>query len=310
MDRFPKLLFGVAAAASLCVSLSAQQAQLWSSIFHREKHGKAAVRTEAASPFPLGQEAPPIASDVQFHSPAQMTDADRELEAGSESRIAQDAGFLNFQLDKGRWEYQQIACRALPNHLFLRFTRDNGARDRSIFSVSIPRNRDGHLRIIPVLRRGYSLFSPAPGNSGTIAAFNQIRREDGSNPSPGWLETALCYAALAGADPSVGALTGADPLSQPAPPLAEMQVLLDGAAIVRFTDEASLPHPQLWNLTFNPAGALLKVTREPAVLYPRWIAPKDWKNTMKARPVPAQQPARSNRPETRTILPPAKPISH
>lgn len=215
-----------------------------------------------------------------------MSAADRALQAGSQAVIAQRAALANFQLGEGRWSYRQIDCRAFPNHLFLRFTRDGGPGDRSVFSVSMPRNGRGRLLLIPVLRRGYSLFSPAPGSAGTIAAFNRIRREDGPDPKTGWLETALCYAALAGANPRVGPLTGDAVVDEPSPPLAEMQVLLDGGGIVRFTDEASLPRPLLWSLTFSPSGELLKVEREPAQSNTRWIAPNGWKPKSTTHPAP------------------------
>jgi hypothetical protein len=165
------------------------------------------------------------------------------------------------------------------------------------------------VRLMPVLRRGYSLFSPAGVNAGTIAAFNQIRREDGAGSNVGWLETGLCYAALAGADPSVGPLTGDQVFSTPTPPIAVMEVPLQGGAIVRFTDQASQPHPTLWILTFNPQGTLQKVEHQPAVPGPRWIIPENQK--VQAQPAPAARnlpvtpvPSDQANPE-----PPARPIS-
>jgi hypothetical protein len=94
---------------------------------------------------------------------------------------------------------------ALPEHLFLRFTRNDGAGDVSLFSASIPRG-EGRVRIIPIQRRGYSLFSPAPINAMTISAFNHIRDEERSDQAPDWLGTGLCYAALAGAHPQAALL--------------------------------------------------------------------------------------------------------
>ena len=76
---------------------------------------------------------------------------------------------------------QKIACPRLTNHLFVQFTRNNGNGDVSIFSASIPRNGMGRIRIVPILKRSYSLFSPAPINSMTISAFNHIRSEEGAN---------------------------------------------------------------------------------------------------------------------------------
>lgn len=311
MDRFPKLPFGIAAAAVfLCASLAAQPAHRWSSIFQHWKRPRTTVPT-GQSPFPLGQEAPPHATLLQFRSPDQMTPADRELEVKSQSAIAAHAAFANFQLNDGAWNVQQIVCRALPNHLFLRFTRNNGAGDRSVFSVSIPRNRQGRLRVIPVLRRGYSLFSPAPSNNGTIAAFNQIRREDGPNPTSGWLQTALCYAALAGADPNVGHLTGNAVVNDPSPPLAEMLVTIDGGAVVTFTDEAAKPRPDLWTMTFSPTGALLKVKREPALLNSRVIMPQQTQQSQTTiLPGSTGQFAKSSESETKAPAPPAPPVLH
>lgn len=232
-----------------------------------------------------------------------MTAADRVLDGNSQTAIALDAGLANFQFGEGDWSYRQIDCNAFPNHLFLRFTRNSGPGDRSVFSVSIPRNGQGRLLIIPVLRRGYSLFSPAPSNNGTIAAFNRIRRDDGPHPNTGWLETSLCYAALAGADPGIGSLTGDSVVDDPSPPLAEMQVLLDGGAIVRFTDEAALPHPQLWSLTFGPGGDLLKVSREPAVTNTHWIVPQGWQPKSAVHPATVQQPDASNQPQSKNNTP-------
>lgn len=306
MDRLPKFPFGLAAAATFfCLCLPAQPSHRRFSIFQRKHHAKSLLQTGPASPFPLNQEEPPATTDVEFRSPNHMTEADRQLEAGSQSDIAQRARFQNFQFDEGNWNWQQIACRALPNHLFLRFTRDNGAGDRSIFSVSIPRGK-GRLRLIPVRRRGYSLYSPAPSNDGAVAVFNQIRREDGPNPNAGWLETGLCYAALTGANPSVGALIGNAALDSPTPPLAEMTVTLDGGATVTFTDQAARPNPMLWSLRFGPKGALLSVKREPAARNKRRIVPQQTaQNPTTILPAPAAQPPSSARSQTSSSSAPA-----
>jgi hypothetical protein len=269
MVRILRLPTGLAATALLCVPLAAQPAKPLSWIL---RHGKHAAGNSQPTPFPMGQSAPPISTDVQFRSPGEMSPADRALAANSHSAIASRAALDALGYDRGQWTEQQIVCRALPNHLFLRFTRDDGIRDRSVFTVSIPRERSGRMRLIPVLRRGYSLFTPAGINAGTIAAFNQIRREDGPS-NAGWLETGLCYAALAGADPRVGALTGDEMLSEPAPPLAQMVVPVDGGAVITFTDQASQPHPTLWTLTFDRTGSLVKVKHQPAVEAKRYVAP-------------------------------------
>jgi len=240
-----------------------------------------------ATPFPPGEGPLEIARSIRLRSADQMTEADRMLEAGAESSIAERAGFNDIAFNQGKWSYEQLVCPALPNHLFLRFTRNNGANDVSVFSVSIPRNGQGRLRVIPILRRSYSLFSPAPINALTIAAFNHIRTEEQAESAPGWLGTALCYAALAGANP----LAAQESMKNgskvfPAASAPELEIPPQGGAIVRFTDMGAAPHPMVWSLVFNRKGRLLKAAHEPAHLDAERPVPL---NTAEqhARPVPA-----------------------
>ncbi len=155
-------------------------------------------------PFPPGSETPAPAAALEFRPYDQMSQQDRDLAADAESAIGERAGFASLEFNQGKWSYQQIVCPALPKHLFLQFTRNNGTGDVSVFSASIPRGGDGRVRIIPIVRRGYSLFSPAPINALTISAFNHIRAEEHVDTTPEWLATGMCYAALAGAHPQIG----------------------------------------------------------------------------------------------------------
>jgi hypothetical protein len=206
-------------------------------------------------------------SQIEFRLQAQMSQQDRNLADSAKSAIREKAGFADFGFNQSHWNYQQLLCPALPNHLFLRFTRNNGARDVSIFSASIPRGIQGQLRIIPILRRSYSSFSPAPIHAQTIAAFNRIRAEDHAGESPDWLGTALCYAALAGADPQAASLQQSSAKNGlPAAPLAVMELPIAGGAEIHFTDVAATPKPMEWTLIFNGKGKLLKTTRQPASL--------------------------------------------
>jgi hypothetical protein len=138
-----------------------------------------------------------------------------------------------------------------------------------VFSASIPRGGEGRVRIIPIQRRGYSLFSPAPVNALTISAFNHIRAEEGIKPTFDWLGTALCYAALAGAHPHAAPLIDAPETPKvPAAPPAVLEIFLRGGAVIHFTDVAAAPRPMEWTMTFNSAGKLLKASHEPASLEP------------------------------------------
>jgi len=216
-------------------------------------------------PFPIDSSAPGSVLAVSFRPAEQMTEKDRLLEADAESAIGEKAGFADLEFNVGKWNYQQIVCPALPNHLFLSFTRNNGVGDVSLFSASIPRNGEGRVRIIPIQRRGYSFFSPAPINALTISAFNHIRTEEHPDQAPDWVGTALCYAALAGAHPAVE-IPADSPNSKDylAGPQAIMDIPNRGGAIIRLTDVAAPRKPMAWTLTFNGKGKLLKATHVPA----------------------------------------------
>ncbi|HEX4030535.1 MAG TPA: hypothetical protein VHX20_09230 [Terracidiphilus sp.] len=242
------------------------------------------------TPFPPDAGPLEIARSIQLRSADAMSEQDRLIEADAESSIAERAGYNDIAFNQGKWSYDQLVCPALPNHLFLRFTRNNGAGDVSLFSASIPRNGEGHVRIIPIERRSYSLFSPAPINALTISAFNRIRAEEkSSGATPGWLGTALCYAALAGANPvaaRMDTMDGSRKYPQASPPILE--VTLQGGAVIRFTDMSAKPRPMVWSLIFNSNGRLLKATHGPAGILPeRAVLPSTAEQT--ARPIPPFQ---------------------
>ncbi len=223
--------------------------------------------TPPPMPFPPDSKASRHENSIELRAPSQMTQQDRDVEADGEASIRERVSFSNLEFNEGKWSYQQLVCPSLPNHVLLRFTRNNGAGDVSVFSASIPRGGDGRVRIIPILRRGYSLFSPAPINALTISAFNHIRAEEHLDGAPDWLGTALCYAALAGAHPQVAQVADySQGENFPAAMPAILQIPIRGGAIIRFTDTTAHPRPMEWTMTFNRKGKLLKATHAPALL--------------------------------------------
>jgi hypothetical protein len=220
---------------------------------------------QAATPFPPDAWTPVSSVTVSVRPAEQMTAEDRVLETSAEPTIAEQAGVSGMEFTSGRWSYQQIVCPAFPNHLFLRFTRNQGAGDVSIFSASIPRTGKRRVRIIPIQRRSYSLFSPAPVNAITVAAFNHIRAEEQSMQVGGWADVGLCYAALAGANPELAQpdkWTG-NPHSYPASS-AELSYPGPGGAVLQLTDISARPRPVEWTLVFDAKGKLRKAGRRTA----------------------------------------------
>ncbi len=231
-----------------------------------------------------------IARSIQLRTPDAMSQQDRLLEADSESSVAERAGYADIAFNEGKWSYRQLVCPALPNHLFLRFTRNNGSGDVSVFSASVPRNNQGHIRIIPIERRSYSLFSPAPINALTIAAFNRIRAEDQPDAPAGhaasWLGTALCYAALAGANPLAAPEDAATAKNFPSASAPSLEIPAQGGAIARFTDFSTVPRPMVWTLIFNAKGKLLKATHAPSGMHQEKPIPPSTAE-QNAKPVPS-----------------------
>jgi len=218
---------------------------------------------EMSSPFPLdartGQ-----GQALEFRSPKQMSAADRELVDASQAEITRRAGLLGFDLrndgnGQGSWGYEQAVCPVFPKHVILEYSRSNGPGDVTLFSAVIPRG-EGHVRVIPVRRRSYSLFTPAPSNALTLNDFNHMVLEGHEGLSPDWLTLGLCYAALAGGHvrPALVAQTpGAEVYPLLAP--ATLTVSGKGGAEVRFDDATPHMKAMEWNLTFAQDGHLLKV---------------------------------------------------
>jgi hypothetical protein len=262
----PLLILLVFIAVASCASLSAQTNP--ETVGKHVRIAPAAGPVSSGGPFALDKSSPDRARSIQIRSEGEMTAHDRDLAADAESSIRERAGFENLGFNEGTWKYRQLVCPALPNHLFLRFSRNDGARDMSMFSAAIPRGGEGRVHIIPIVRKGYSLFSPAPIGALTIAAFNRIRSEENTDAPADWLGTGLCYAALAGANPQAGQLeseaakSGGMPMPLTMPPT--LVVSNDGGAVIRFADVSTSSHPMEWSILFDRRGKLLKATQSPA----------------------------------------------
>lgn len=262
--RIPPVLLVVAFVTAFCALLQGQTVQQVSASPPRVKEV-----TPVDRPVPFSLAADGNTHSIEFRTVDQMTQKDRDLVADAESSISEHAGFLGLEFNGGKWSYRQVVCPALPNHIFLQFLRNNGTGDVSAFSASIPREGDGRVRIVPILLRGYSLFSPAPVNALTISAFNDIRTEEHSDSAPEWLGTGLCYAALAGGHPQAG-LASEDPdslefrLAMP----ARLDIPQRGNITLSFADVSATPRAMEWTMIFNRKGKLLKASHKPAELIP------------------------------------------
>jgi hypothetical protein len=219
------------------------------------------IHPKAAPPmlFPLNAKTVRV-EKLEFRAPEQMTAADRDLAEANQGEIARRAGLQGFDLERGAgWGYEQAVCPVFPQHLILEYSRDNGRGDVTLFSAVIPRG-EGHVRVIPVRRRGYSLWTPASSNAITLNDFNHMVVEGHEGLSPDWLTLGLCYAALAGGHVRA-ALVAQTPAEEVYPLLtpAKLTVSGKGGAEMYFAD--ATPHVKAmdWVLIFAQNGRLMKV---------------------------------------------------
>jgi hypothetical protein len=256
---------------------------------------------EAARPMPFSPDSPGPrqAQSIEFRRVDQMTEKDRELAANAESSISERAGYAGLEFNQGNWTYEQVVCPALPNHIFLRFKRNNGTGDVSMFTASIPRGEDGRVRIIPIQLRGYSLFSPAPINAITVSAFNHIRAEENPDKTPvtDWLGTGLCYGALAGGRPQVPVpFANPEKSKRPVALTASLEIPNRGGAVISFSDVSAVPRPMEWTMTFDGKGRLLKATHSPAPLVSGAMSPHAMSDDQIGKPKPINNPTMVTRP--------------
>ena len=280
------LVFVAAFAASVCRaqapgSDSTAQAQ------GEDLHGLHVVQVPVRptpTPFPLDVHTGRVQS-LEFRSPEAMTAADRELAASAQVEIERRAGLQGFRgvggagqaemepSKDGGWGFEQAVCPVFPEHLILEYSRINGNGDVSLFAAVVPHG-EGHVRVIPVRRRSYSLFTPASSNALTLNDFNHMVQEGGTGLSPDfhpsdkdpslgtpdWLTLSLCYAALAGGHVRA-ALQPAMPADEVYPLLApaKLSVSRKGGAAVYFADSTHDVKPMEWELLFAQSGRLLKV---------------------------------------------------
>jgi hypothetical protein len=251
------------------------------------------------SPFPLDGKSRKLQS-LEFRTPEQMTAVDARQAINAQVAIAERAVHQGFRVDlnavdgaggenEHAWKYEQAVCPVFPDHLILEYSLDRGHGDVSLFSAIVPRGNEGHVRVIPVRRRNYSLWTPTPTNELTLNDFNHMVKESSDGLDPDWATVGLCYAALAGghvklAEQATDTRLETFPLYSP----AMLKVGSNGAE-VRFADVASYressPRVMEWVLVFSKTGRLIKVRHASARGVTARVVP--------ATPEPQGRPVRS-----------------
>lgn len=220
--------------------------------------------TDVNSPFAVDAPASQRATAIAFLQRDSMTAQDRQAVHDALPEIQRKAAARGFDLDRGAWSYEQIACPVFPAHILLLFSRDGGIGDVSRFSAIVPRDAGESVHVLPILRRSYALFTPAAVNPVTIAAFNVLRAHEHPGQKVDWLATGLCYAALTGNAVQLSSPANASGTKPFSPAMNSLlQVEEDGSAVVRFFDSEDPVQVEAWSLTFDKNGHLNNVAITP-----------------------------------------------
>lgn len=231
--------------------------------------------------------------EVEIIPEAAMSAENKQLIAGVVPELRRRAAIDVISLDQHDWAIQQIGCTAFPHSLVLRYTSGKSPRERSEFIATIAR-AGREVGLIPIARKGYSVYSPTPTNAMTIGAINTLlAREDAKPPVS---QIAVCYAALIGAKPQAGH-DGGSFVKLEVPPAIKVPAAGDESVLV--TTQA-IPS-QSWSLEFDHKGKLLKAEQASggAMVVKRVIPAKD---LPQGKPVPPATVQPAGNP-----VPPAKP---
>lgn len=202
---------------------------------------------------------------LELRSPEQMSAADAALVQAKHTEIATEAAFFGYTLSAGSWNYTQVLCPLLPDYLLLHYRQVSRRGAESLFTALVPRAA-GRVKVVPVLYRNATPYVEAPSAPRTIAVFNRALPEETaasvSNRQGDWIELAMTYAAVAGAEPGLVMSAHVEPaLYRAPPPTAEISIA-DRLQLVRFTDHDERGLYSVWDVSLDPHGRVTEASVE------------------------------------------------
>ena len=182
-----------------------------------------------------------------------MDSADAKVIKVKHRDLVTEAAFWGYDLNAPRWTADQVLCPEIPDAIVLHYRRA-GAKGESLFTAVVPRG-SGRVLIVPVLYGGSTPFESAFGAKRTMSVFNQavpadVAKRD-AGPDGHWLQLAMTYAVIAGAEPRVPR----QPEQQPGLMQAPDPTLKAGATDeVIFSDRQAERKYTVWTIELNTAG--------------------------------------------------------
>src|SRR5271165_2288417 len=248
---------------------------------------------------------------LEHRAPDAMDSADRDLLRARQKELISEAQFYGYDITTGNWTYDQAICPQLPNTVLLHYLSKFPDGSESLFTALIPRNA-GRIRIVPVLYRNASPFTPAEKNPRNFAIFNtlvpaEIARKD-VDVDGKWLSLGTCYAEVVGGRPNVPNEPSLDVATIKAP-LATFRI--DTATKqrqVQFSDRDAAKVFKIWTISFNEKGRVTAAINEDYATYVARIVqpPPPVSTTMPLLPQSTVTPAAPD-PPSKITNPPTGP---
>lgn len=195
--------------------------------------------------------------------PAEQMDAqDAALVKARRREIVSEAAFWGYDLDAGHWSWDQVVCPEIPDAVVLHY-RKKGAKGEFLFTAVVPRGKQRVL-VAPVLYGGATPFESATGAKRTTTVFDGAVPVDVAmrdiEPEGHWLQLAMTYAVIAGAEPRVPQVAEQQTGLMKAP---EPDLKLSDASHVHevvFSDHQAPRHYTVWTIDFNGQGRAIEAS--------------------------------------------------
>src|SRR5271156_5170461 len=202
---------------------------------------------------------------LEHRTPNAMDSADRDLLRARQKELINEAQFYGYDITTGNWTYDQAVCPQLPSTVLLHYLNKFPDGSESLFTALVPRNV-GRIRIVPVLYRNASPFTPAVKNPQNFVIFNtlvpaEIARKDSSLDGR-WLSLGVCYAEVVGGRPNVPNEPSLDVATIKAP-LAPFRIdATTNQRQVQFSDRDAAKVYTIWTISLNQNGRVTAADNE------------------------------------------------
>ena len=235
------------------------------------------AQTDSPSTQPVAQsaaQAEPQARikyfSLEHRTPNAMESVDRDLLRARQKELIQEAEFYGYDITTSDWIYDQAVCPQLPNTMLLHYLNKFPDGSESLFTALIPRNAD-RIRIVPVLYRNASPFTPAVKNPRNFSIFNtlvpaEIAKKDSGSEGK-WLSFGVCYAEVVGGRPNVPDEPSLDVATIKAPSATLRIDTTSRQRQVQFSDRDAAKVFKIWTVSFNDNGRVTAAANEDYATY-------------------------------------------